>query len=110
MLFLRSTTSHQNVARRRRRETDNVAIESRKLTILTFVARKTAKTVSDDKSDKRDASSLDNSDSVRENSLLVDTGATAHIFNSKFKMLDCKPKAAPSELGANKACETNGSE
>ena len=29
---------------------------------------------------------------------------------SKFKMSDCKPKAVPCELGANKACETNGSE
>ena len=29
---------------------------------------------------------------------------------SKFKMSDCKPKRVPCELGANKACETNGSE
>ena len=29
---------------------------------------------------------------------------------SKFKMSDCKPKAVPCELGANKACESNGSE
>ena len=29
---------------------------------------------------------------------------------SKFKMSDCKPKAVPCELGANKACEAIGSE
>ena len=29
---------------------------------------------------------------------------------SKIKMLDCKPKAVPCDSGANKACETNGSE
>ena len=29
---------------------------------------------------------------------------------SKFKISDCKPKAVPCELGANKACETNGTE
>ena len=51
----------------------------------TDVCRKkdSAKTVSDDKSDKRDASfafkvTVDNFESVREDSLLVDTGATAH--------------------------------
>ena len=50
------------------------------------------KTVSDDKCDKKDASfifkvTVDSFDSVRENSLLVDTGATAHILNDKSKFL-----------------------
>ena len=48
--------------------------------------------MSDDKSEKRDTSfafkvTVDNLDSVRENSLLVDTGATAHILNDKSKFL-----------------------
>ena len=57
--------------------------------------------MSDDKSDKRDASfafkvTVDNFDSVRENSLLVDTGAAARILNDKSKFLkfdeDFKPE------------------
>ena len=73
-----------------------------------------AKTVSDDKSDKRDASfafrvTVDNFDSVRENSLLVDTGATAHILNDKSKLLkfdeDFKPENHYIELAdGSRAC------
>ena len=73
-----------------------------------------AKTVSDDKSDKRDASfafrvTVDNFDSVRKNSLLVDTGATAHILNDKSKFLkfdeDFKPENHYIELAdGSRAC------
>ena len=56
--------------------------------------------MSDDKSDKRDASfafklTVDNFDSVRENSLLVDTGATAHILNDKSKILKFEENFKP---------------
>lgn len=82
----------------------------------TDVCRKkdSAKTVSDDKSDKRDASfafkvTVDNFDSVREDSLLVDTGATAHILNDKSKFLkfdkDFKPENHYIELAdGSRAC------
>ena len=82
----------------------------------TDVSRKkdSAKTVNDDKSDKRDASfafkvTVDNFDSVRENSLLVDTGATAHILNEKSKFLkfdeDFKPEKHYIELAdGSRAC------
>ena len=72
-----------------------------------------AKTMSDDKSDERDASFAfkvtDNFDSVRENSLLVDTGATAHILNDKSKFLkfdeDFKPENHYIELAdGSRAC------
>ena len=48
--------------------------------------------MSDDKSEKRDTSfafkvTVDNLNSVRANSLLVDTGATAYILNDKSKFL-----------------------
>ena len=82
----------------------------------TDVCRKkdSAKTVSDDKSEKRDASfafkvTVDNFDSVRENSLLADTGATAHILNDKSKFLkfdeDFKPENHYIELAdGSRAC------
>jgi len=49
-------------------------------------------TVSDSQCDEKDASfalklTVDNFNSTRENSLLVDTGATAHILNDKSKFL-----------------------
>ena len=82
----------------------------------TGVCRKkdSAKTMSDDKSDKRDASfafrvTVDNFDSVKEDSLLVDTGATAHILNDKSKFLkfdkDFKPENHYIELAdGSRAC------
>ena len=70
--------------------------------------------MSDDKSDKRGASfafrvTVDNFDLVRENSLLVDTGATAHILNDKSKFLkfdeDFKPENHYIELAdGSRAC------
>ena len=70
--------------------------------------------MSDDKSEKRDASvafkvAADNFDSVRGNSLLVDTGATAHILNDKSKFLkfdeDFKPENHYIELAdGSRAC------
>ena len=57
----------------------------------TEVCRKkgTAKTVSDDSKDASFAFkvTVDNFNSIRDNSLLVDTGATAHILNEKSKFL-----------------------
>ena len=70
--------------------------------------------MSDDKSEKRDASlafkvTVHNFDSVRENSLLVDTGATAHFLNDKSKFLkfdrDFKPENHYIELAdGSRAC------
>ena len=65
----------------------------------TEVCRKkdTAKTVSDDSKDASFAFkvTVDNFNSIRVNSLLVDTGATAHILNEKSKFLKFDDKFKP---------------
>ena len=78
----------------------------------TYVCHKKdwAKTVSDDKSYKRDASfafkvTVDNFDSVRENYLLVDNGATAHILRFLKFDEDFKPENRYIELAdGSRAC------
>ena len=82
----------------------------------TDVCRKkdAVKTVSDDKCNKKDASfairvTVDNFNSIRENSLLVNTGATAPILNDKSKCLkfddEFKPENHYIELAdGSRAC------
>ena len=79
----------------------------------TDVCRKkdTAKTVSDDRKDASFAFkvTVNNVNSARENSLLVDTGATAHILNDKSKFLkfddEFKPENHYIELAdGSRAC------
>ena len=57
----------------------------------------TAKTVSDDNKDASFAFkvTVDNFNTIRDNSLLVDTGATAHILNDKAKFLNFDDKFNP---------------
>ena len=92
MVNLDTSRQHVVTKTRRRNDTDGAATECRRRTTQTYAIRKSVNTVSDSKCDEKDASFAfkvtgDNFNSSRENSLLVDTGATAHILNDKSKFL-----------------------
>ena len=96
-----------------KKESNRWCSHCRSKTHNTEVCRKkdTAKTVSDDSKDASFAFkvTLDNFNSIRDNSLLVDTGATAHILNEKSKFLkfddNLKPENHYIELAdGSRAC------
>ena len=82
-----------------KKESNRWCSHCRSKTLNTEVCRKKdmAKTVSDDSKDASFAFkvTVDNFNSIRDNSLLVDTGATAHILNEKSKFLKFDDKFKP---------------
>ena len=82
-----------------KKENNRWCSHCRSKTHNTEVCRKkdTAKTVSDDNKDASFAFkvTVDNFNTIRDNSLLVDTGATAHILNDKAKFLNFDDKFNP---------------